>query len=219
VFLDARAAIGSEFAARFPIIAAACRRHGVDPAREPMPVKPAGHYHMGGVAADAEGRSSVGGLWVCGEAASTGLHGANRLGSNSLTEAAVFSAIAAQSIESAPIRSPAPPRSFSPPPAPDPAAVRPFLSRAAGVIRDHETLRAAVRPLAALACSAGPAADPAAVALPIVVGALRREHSVGAHCRADFPERPAELRRRRITLDEALVEAAAIAPRHPAKRA
>jgi len=219
VFLDARSGLGPQFAARFPIIAAACRRHGVDPAREPMPVKPAEHYHMGGVAVDAEGRSSVDGLWVCGEAASTGLHGANRLGSNSLTEAAVFSAIVAQSIESAPIRSPGLSRSSSLAPAHDPAAVRPLLSRAAGVIRDREALCAAVGPLAALAYSAGPAADPAAVALAIVVSALRREHSVGAHCRADFPQRPAELRRSRITLDEALVEAAAIAPRHPAKRA
>ena len=92
VFLDARAAIGRSFAQRFPIIWAACRRAGVDPAREPIPVRPAQHYHMGGVAVDAEGRSSVEGLWVCGEAACTGLHGANRLASNSLTEAAVFGA-------------------------------------------------------------------------------------------------------------------------------
>jgi L-aspartate oxidase len=218
VFLDARSAVGADFAARFPIIAAACRKHGVDPAREPMPVKPAQHYHMGGVATDAEGRSSVEGLWVCGEAASTGLHGANRLGSNSLTEAAVFAAIVARSIESVSIRPPAPLGRFSAPPALDPAAVRPLLSRAAGVIRDGATLRAAVGQLAALA-SAGPAADPAAVALAIVVCALRREHSIGAHCRADFPRPPAELRRSRITLNEALVEAAAIAPRHPAKRA
>src|SRR5580658_622899 len=104
VFLDARAAIGAEFAERFPIIAAACRAAGVDPAREPIPVRPAQHYHMGGVAVDAEGRSSVEGLWVCGEAACTGLHGANRLASNSLTEAAVFGAFVAQSIEGASAR-------------------------------------------------------------------------------------------------------------------
>ena len=85
VFLDARAAIGSRFEARFPIIAAACRAAGVDPAREPIPVRPAQHYHMGGIAVDAEGRSSVAGLWACGEVACTGLHGANRLASNSLT--------------------------------------------------------------------------------------------------------------------------------------
>ena len=77
------------FRRAFPVIAAACRAAGVDPAREPIPVRPAQHYHMGGIAVDAEGRSSVAGLWACGEAACTGLHGANRLASNSLTEAAV----------------------------------------------------------------------------------------------------------------------------------
>ena len=80
-FLDARAAIGERFATRFPAIAAACHAAGIDPAREPIPVRPAQHYHMGGIAVDAEGRSSVAGLWACGEAASTGLHGANRLAS------------------------------------------------------------------------------------------------------------------------------------------
>jgi L-aspartate oxidase len=219
VFLDARKAIGPKFAARFPIIADACRAAGVDPAREPIPVKPAEHYHMGGVAADAEGRSTVEGLWVCGEAASTGLHGANRLASNSLAEAAVFGAIVARSVQGAPMRTPAPLRSFAAPPAPDPAAVRPILSRAAGVMRDGGALRAAVGPLAALARSAGPAADPAVTALAIVVSALRREASVGAHCRLDFPQRPAEASRSRVTLDEALAKAAAIAPDILAKRA
>jgi L-aspartate oxidase len=117
------------------------------------------------------------------------------------------------------MRSPAPLRSFAAPPAPDPAAVRPILSRAAGVIRNGDALRAAVGPLAALARSAGPAADPALVALAIVVSALRREASIGAHCRLDFPERPAEPRRSRLTLNEALAEGDAIAPHPLAKRA
>jgi L-aspartate oxidase len=219
VFLDARKAIGVEFATRFPIIAAACRKAGADPAREPIPVTPAQHYHMGGVAVDAQGRSSVEGLWVVGEAASTGLHGANRLASNSLTEAAVFGAIVARSVQGALARSTAPLRNLAAPPAPDPTAVRPILSRAAGVMREGDALRAAVGPLAALARSAGPTADPALVALMIVVSALRRDASIGAHCRLDFPERPAELRRSRITLNEALAEAAAIAPDILAKRA
>ena len=219
VFLDARAAIGARFAARFPIIAAACREGGVDPAREPIPVKPAQHYHMGGVSVDAEGRSSIAGLWCCGEAACTGLHGANRLASNSLSEAAVFGAIVARSIDGAPARSLAPPRSIAAPPAPDPAAIRPILSHAAGVMRDGENLRAGAGPLAALARSAGPAADPAVVALAIVAAALRDEHSVGAHCRLDFPQRPAEPRRSRMTLAEAFAEADSIAPHDLARRA
>ena len=129
VFLDARAAIGARFKARFPVIAEACRAAGVDPAREPIPVRPAQHYHMGGIAVDAEGRSSIAGLWACGEAACTGLHGANRLASNSLTEAAVFASIVARSIEGAPLRRPARLRAALAPPAarsdacaPDPVA-------------------------------------------------------------------------------------------------
>ena len=80
-------------------------------------------------------------------------------------------------------------------------------------------MRAAVGPLAALARSAGPAADPALVALAIVVSALRREASIGAHCRLDFPERPLSPRRSQITLAEASAEAVAIAPHPLAKRA
>ncbi len=75
-----------------------CQKAGIDPARQLIPVAPAAHYHMGGIATDARGRSSVPGLWAVGEVASTGLHGANRLASNSLLEAVVFAARAAQDI-------------------------------------------------------------------------------------------------------------------------
>ncbi len=97
-FLDCRTAIGDRFASAFPTVFALCRKAGVDPARELIPVAPAAHYHMGGIATDARGRSSVPGLWAVGEVASTGLHGANRLASNSLLEAVVFAARAAQDI-------------------------------------------------------------------------------------------------------------------------
>ena len=80
---------------------AACRAAGIDPAREPIPVAPAAHYHMGGILTDARGRSTVDGLWACGEVASTGAHGANRLASNSLLEAVVFGARVANDIASA----------------------------------------------------------------------------------------------------------------------
>ncbi len=220
VFLDARAALGTRFATRFPSIAAACVANGVDPAHEPIPVRPAQHYHMGGVAVDAEGRSSLAGLWVCGEAAATGLHGANRLASNSLIEAVVGAAAVARSIEATPSREAKLPRALNrPPSASDPRSIRPLLSRAAGVERDAETLRAALAPLAALARSTAPSADPAAVALTIVAAAFRREHSLGAHFRLDFPQRPAAPRRSRITLDEALATADALAPVALAKRA
>jgi L-aspartate oxidase len=218
-FLDARAAIGDKFAVRFPAIADACRAAGIDPAREPMPVRPAQHYHMGGIAVDAEGRSSVAGLWACGEAASTGLHGANRLASNSLAEAAVDAAIVARSIDGVKSRALAPPRPSRTPLAADPAAIRPILSHAAGVARDGGKLAAAIGPLAEMAASNEPAADPAAVALMITVAALRREHSLGAHYRTDFPCAPEARERSRLTLDEAFDAALACAPPYRTRRA
>jgi L-aspartate oxidase len=92
VFLDAREAVGAKFPERFPTVFALCLKQGIDPRIEPMPVVPAAHYHMGGVAVDASGRTSLPGLWACGEVAATGAHGANRLASNSLLEALVFGA-------------------------------------------------------------------------------------------------------------------------------
>ena len=90
--LDTRAALGARVLTDFPFVALACQRAGLDPVAQPIPVAAAAHYHMGGVAVDRHGRSSLAGLWVCGEAASTGLHGANRLASNGVLEALVFCA-------------------------------------------------------------------------------------------------------------------------------
>jgi L-aspartate oxidase len=90
VHLDLRPALGAAGAAAFPQAIATCRHHGYDPFAEPVPITPAAHYHMGGVATDLDGRTSVDGLWACGEAACTGVHGANRLASNSLLEGLVF---------------------------------------------------------------------------------------------------------------------------------
>ena len=98
-FLDCRP-LGTTLAEHFPTVVAACRAAGIDPAREPIPVAPAAHYHMGGILTDARGRSTVDGLWACGEVASTGAHGANRLASNSLLEAVVFGARVARDIAS-----------------------------------------------------------------------------------------------------------------------
>lgn len=98
-FLDARVAVGDAFPTRFPTVWETCTSAGIDPRRDPIPVAPAQHYHMGGVLADANGRTSVDGLWACGEVASSGVHGANRLASNSLLEAVVFGARIAQDIQ------------------------------------------------------------------------------------------------------------------------
>jgi len=207
VFLDARQRPGPDFARRFPAIAAICAEAGIDPARQPIPVRPAAHYHMGGVAVDAAGRSSVAGLWACGEVACTGLHGANRLASNSLIEAAVCAGWVAQDLAgaaAAPGRRPPQPALA---PTPDASLVRPILSRAAGVERDGEGLSAAIADLLPLAAGSGAAADPAVVALMIAVAALRRCESRGAHCRSDFPQRRAGSVRATIRLAEAFSEA------------
>ena len=98
VFLDARHAIGAAFATRFPSVAALCEAAGIDPVKQPIPVRPAAHYHMGGVKIDLRGRSSVSGLWACGEVSASGLHGANRLASNSLLEALTYARWIAEDI-------------------------------------------------------------------------------------------------------------------------
>ena len=99
-FLDCRP-LGARLKEQFPTVYASCMAAGIDPTQEPIPVAPAAHYHMGGILTDARGRSSVDGLWACGEAASTGAHGANRLASNSLLEAVVFGARVADDIAEA----------------------------------------------------------------------------------------------------------------------
>jgi L-aspartate oxidase len=207
VFLDVRAALGPRFAARFPAIAAACQAAGIDPRHQPIPVRPAAHYHMGGILVDEQGRSTVPGLWACGEAAATGLHGANRLASNSLLEAAVCATAVAQSVAgmAAPHRRP---RTVRLPPAADAAVVRHILEAHVGVLRHSEGLEAALAALRPLAGGDGPSADPALVGLMIAAAALRREESRGAHYRTDFPDRsPAWARRIVLGIGDALAPA------------
>ncbi|WP_432283889.1 L-aspartate oxidase [Aminobacter sp. BA135] len=210
VFLDARACLGAGFADRFPTIAGYCNDAGIDPAREPIPVRPAAHYHMGGVAVDRGGRSTVPGLWACGEVASSGLHGANRLASNSLTEAVVMAGWVARSVAASAdthhVANALPPV----PVRPDPAFACDIVSSSLGVLRDGESLREAVAALLPIASGNSPAADPAAVALMMAVSALGREESRGAHSRSDFPLRSAAARRSRITLDAAQQAAASL---------
>jgi L-aspartate oxidase len=212
VFLDARAALGRKFAQHFPVIAAACARAGIDPAMQPIPVRPAAHYHMGGIAVDWHGRSTLPGLWACGEVAGTGLHGANRLASNSLLEAVVGAESVAASVAAAP---PVPDQlgiAGTIPRAADPEAIRPILSRAAGVLRTHDGLATAVATLLPLVGSASPEADPALVAMLIAVAALRRCESRGGHFRSDFPAPDEAWRQRRtLTMDAALQTAREVA--------
>jgi L-aspartate oxidase len=199
--------------ARFPHIAAACRAAGLDLARDPVPVSPAAHYVMGGIETDLDGRTSVPGLFAAGEVACTGVHGANRLASNSLLEGLVFGrraglAMASMVVGAWPARFAArlmPPRpvdasTTAPDVTPTVEAVRARMWTQVGLIRERAGLDAAVAAFDAewrwLAAQPPPTTvEQARLASLIMVGglmaraALRREESRGGHYRNDFPAR------------------------------
>jgi L-aspartate oxidase len=187
-FLDARTVLGARFAERFPGITARCRAAGIDPAVQPIPVRPAAHYHMGGIVVDAMGRTGVEGLWACGEVAASGLHGANRLASNSLLEAVVCAGFVAESLAGAAVAAAPAPRPVALPAAPEAASLRALVSQSLGLVRTQGGLSAAVDRLEPLAFRGGPLADPALVALMIATAALARQESRGGHWRCDFPK-------------------------------
>jgi L-aspartate oxidase len=210
VFLDARRHPGSDFARRYPVISAFCKMSGIDPADDPIPVRPAVHYHMGGIDIDGEGRSTVTGLWACGEVSRTGLHGANRLASNSLMEAIVCARWVAESVKGVSASRARPRAAEALPSAPDPSIVRPILSDGLGVLRDRDAIARAVRNLHPIARTHGATSDPALVGLMIAVAAYRREESRGGHYRTDFPGTlPADVSSS-INLSEALSAASDI---------
>jgi L-aspartate oxidase len=204
VFLDARSALGSRFRTRFPAIDRLCRQAGIDPSSAPIPVCPAAHYHMGGVATDLDGRSTVPGLWVVGEAACTGLHGANRLASNSLLEAAVMAERAALDIAGSSSRRTADVPAAKLPPLPDPIAARAIASRYLGLLRDANGLATATERLTPLASCDDAGSDPAIVALLIGAFAHLRRESRGAHARMDFPASAIPPVRQQMTLAQTL---------------
>ncbi|MBN9589726.1 MAG: L-aspartate oxidase [Alphaproteobacteria bacterium 64-11] len=208
VFLDCREAVGAEFSQRFPTVFGACTTAGIDPATQPIPVAPAAHYHMGGIASDAYGRSSLPGLWVVGECAATGLHGANRLASNSLLEGLVFGARVAEDVRDSLIMGamrgapPAPPRFASPAP---PHVLRNAMSRYVALERDADGLRAALATIARLErASSEPALQNMIATVKLVTAAaLARTESRGGHWRSDYPGSAPVARRTLITLAEA----------------
>ncbi len=164
--------------ARFPNVVASLSEAGIDPTKQLIPVSPASHYMMGGIVTDLDGRSTVPGLYAVGETACTGLHGANRLASNSLSECFVFGARAARAAldEDDPGTAPA---DVQPPPAAGPIlkpqrATQDALWRDAGIRRSRERLERLLD-------------DPHPLARLIATCALLREESRGAHQRADFP--------------------------------
>ncbi len=208
VMLDATA-LGEDFLrTRFPTIDAACRARGLEWWQSPIPVTPAAHYWMGGIRTDTDGRTSLPGLYAVGECACTGVHGANRLASNSLLESLVFAWRCAQLL-----LSDTKPRAANFPPAPlnnvatptgRPAHQTPFTREAlqtlmwqqAGIERDATGLRNAASQLAHWAATGTSMhelenANLLTIARALVQAALAREESRGAHDRTDFPARSA----------------------------
>jgi L-aspartate oxidase len=210
-YLDAREAVGARFAEAFPTVYASCQAAGIDPVHQVIPVAPAAHYHMGGVAVDMRGRASIEGLWAGGEVSSTGAHGANRLASNSLLEAVVYGARIAEDIDG---------HDFSPSPAdlpviaaaanlPLPAAtensLRALMASHVGVVRDGEHLAEAIATIARLERDAANITlrNMATTALFVATAAWRRRESRGAHFRSDYPsENPALAHRVMLTLGD-----------------
>ena len=211
VFLDARPALGARFAARFPAVAALCAGAGIDPVQQAIPVRPAAHYHMGGLKVDTEGRTSLAGLYACGEVASTGLHGANRLASNSLLEAVVFARRIAAAIggeNAAAVRPSCPAAAEAPElPAADLAALRTLMDADAGVVRQADGLSRVLARLGRLAAAGPVAPDAVAVAIAIAATALKRHESRGGHARADYPATLPAGRHSETTLAAVLAEA------------
>ncbi len=215
VYLDTRQAIGADFAAHFPTIAGYCAEAGIDPVTQPIPVAPIQHYHMGGVMADETGKTSLDGLWAVGEVACTGLHGANRLASNSLLEAVVFGARIAEALAGQNAGTPG--AVDLPPLAPETgvlpkgavAELRQTMTAHVGVARDAAGLRTALAAIARLEhqtqASSRAFLNMLSAATLIAAAAYQRRESRGGHVRTDFPETdPAQAHQTRITLADAL---------------
>lgn len=194
-FLDARIAVGKDFPEHFPTVFNACRLAGIDPRIAPMPVSTAAHYHMGGIVSDFWGRSSLAGLSVCGECASTGAHGANRLASNSLLEAVVFAERISRRLQSATLDLPGPSRGTVPSDLPGLAlqTLRDKMAKDCAVVRNKAGLTALVSWLRETEAAYGPARAVIAARL-IAEPALAREESRGGHYREDFQQEAAPAR-------------------------
>ncbi|MBB4065594.1 L-aspartate oxidase [Gellertiella hungarica] len=210
-FLDCRKAVGRHFPEAFPTVHAACLAAGIDPVTDLIPVCPAAHYHMGGVLTDADGRTSIDGLWAAGEVAATGVHGANRLASNSLLEAVVFAGRIADNIKSML------PESrlyawddgkagenddlYTEEDSPPMKELRALMYAHAGVIRTGEGLETLIRAIRRLEGDGSRVrfGNILAAAKLVATAALRRAESRGGHFRADHPAANEAYRHRTFT--------------------
>ncbi|MFJ8432929.1 L-aspartate oxidase [Kitasatospora sp. NPDC094019] len=216
MYLDGRHFGAEMWRRRFPTILASCLAHGIDPVTEPIPVAPAAHHASGGVRTDNRGRTSVPGLYACGEVACTGVHGANRLASNSLLEGLVFAERIAADLAARHTAGELPERvvdveaarAAHPVPLPAPEAraeIQRLMSRGTGVLRSAASMAATAEGLALItgqtraAAAEEKPADPRVetweaanlllVADAMVTAAAQREETRGCHWREDFPER------------------------------
>jgi len=228
MFLDARHFGADMWEHRFPTILAACRANGIDPVTEPVPVAPAAHYASGGVRTDARGRTTVPGLYACGEVACTGVHGANRLASNSLLEGLVYAERIAADIAAGrsenglharvPQPVPYPEKPAHPLLAPEARfAIQRIMTEGAGVLRSADSLASAADQLHRLHTDArdaldenGKTAEPGVdtweatnllcVARVLVAAARLREETRGCHWREDHADRDDSDWRRHIVV-------------------
>ncbi len=218
-FLDCTKAVGASFAEEYPTVYGYCQESGIDPVKERIPVVPAAHYFMGGILTDANGRSTLDGLWACGEVTSTGAHGANRLASNSLLEAVVFAARIAEDVQSLlpasrlnswddeglpheDAESPEDTRMMS--------LLRETMSAEFGVARDPQGMVSGLKTIMQLEekNKLQRFENALITSKMIAVSALLRKESRGGHYRTDFPDEIAELAQRSFITWSAACKAA-----------
>jgi L-aspartate oxidase len=200
-FLDCTKAVGEHFPDHFPTVFASCMAAHIDPRYATIPVTPAAHYHMGGIVTDMWGKTSLEGLSAIGECASTGVHGANRLASNSLLEAVVFANRVADRLRDAPSSGKAGGdfQGAAKLPADQRQSLRDAMSRHAGVVRNAEGLTTLLGKIDELADAEGQANELITARL-IAQAALDRHESRGGHYRSDYPDTDAVAKRSFVTV-------------------
>ena len=201
VFLDCRENIGNDFGKQFPQVKSYCDKADIDPSSELIPIIPVAHYHIGGIKTDLKGRSSVEGLWCCGEVAATGIHGANRLASNSILESLVFAKIVAEEINKNPIKkindvSQSFIRTYKEKTRNKIRAkkyiwqLRSSMMRNLGIVRNSQSIIRGLKDIVRIEReSKGLSAklnDMILVSKFIIVGAYKRKESRGCHLRSDY---------------------------------